>query len=80
MGAVVGEENGNRNGNGGSVSEFQLGNKNKYKRMESDDATEEDINHDSRKFVFACAIFASLNSVLLGYGSFFFFFWLLFQC
>lgn len=53
-----------------------MGSKNKYKRMDSD-ATEEDLalysegitnkNHNTKKFVFLCAIFASLNSVLLGY-------------
>lgn len=58
------------------------GDNGKYKRMDAD-ATEEDIvlsnndqqqegivieNRDTTKYVFACAIFASLNSVLLGYG------------
>ena len=64
------------NGNG------LVGGKNKYKRMDSD-ALEEDIvlssNHqdqegvyvekrDTKIYLLACAIFASLNSVLLGYG------------
>ncbi|KAF9683547.1 hypothetical protein SADUNF_Sadunf04G0025100 [Salix dunnii] len=63
------------NGNG------LVGGKNKYKRMDSD-ALEEDIvlssNHqdqegvyvekrDTKIYLLACAIFASLNSVLLGY-------------
>uniref|UniRef100_A0A5B7BBM6 Putative polyol transporter 4 isoform X1 n=1 Tax=Davidia involucrata TaxID=16924 RepID=A0A5B7BBM6_DAVIN len=49
----------------------------KYKRMDSDVAEEEDVSHcdhhqqdrtnTTKKFVLACAIFASLNSVLLGY-------------
>ncbi|KAK0579210.1 hypothetical protein LWI29_022894 [Acer saccharum] len=56
-------------------------NGNKYKRMDGEGNEEEDLtlsnnqeqgfvdNGDQRanKFVFACAIFASLNSVLLGY-------------
>ncbi|PHT56068.1 putative polyol transporter 4 [Capsicum baccatum] len=53
------------NGNGGVM---------KYKRMNSDgmeeDAgalCEEKRNESSRKYVLVCAIFASLNSVLLGY-------------
>ena len=74
MGLVGGEENGNGEG---MVGKIHMGSKNKYKRMDSD-ATEEDLalysegitnkNHNTKKFVFLCAIFASLNSVLLGYG------------
>ncbi|PON96096.1 Sugar/inositol transporter [Trema orientale] len=69
MGFVGGQENGNGNGNGGSVSEFHLGNKNnRYKRMDSDVSEEIlDRDHQTKRFVVACAIFASLNSVLLGY-------------
>ncbi|PON36804.1 Sugar/inositol transporter [Parasponia andersonii] len=71
MGFVGGQENGNENGNGngGSVSEFHLGNKNnRYKRMDSDVSEEIlDKDHQTKRFVVACAIFASLNSVLLGY-------------
>ncbi|KAJ7968517.1 Polyol transporter like [Quillaja saponaria] len=73
MGLMGGEENGNEER---VVSGIQMGTKNKYKRMDFD-VTEEDVtfsnggmtdrNHNTRKFVFACAIFASLNSVLLGY-------------
>ncbi|KAK9939122.1 hypothetical protein M0R45_015830 [Rubus argutus] len=48
----------NENGETG-LSAVPLGFKNKYKRMDSQ-LTE-------RKYVLACAIFASLNSVLLGY-------------
>nr|POE96088.1 putative polyol transporter 4 [Quercus suber] len=74
MGLVGGEEN----GNGERVGEVHIGSKNKYKRMDSD-FIEEDLalysdgmvmtrkNSNSKKFVFLCAIFASLNSVLLGY-------------
>ncbi|XP_062096615.1 probable polyol transporter 4 [Humulus lupulus] len=65
-----GGENVNGNGNGGSVSEFQLGKKNRYKRMDFDlleEEEDEEQRHDTKKFVVACAIFASLNSVLLGY-------------
>ncbi|GLU23040.1 hypothetical protein SLE2022_390740 [Rubroshorea leprosula] len=58
-------------------------NEKKYKRMDSSDGAEEEIvlsnnekleesviqsvSNDTRKYVIACAIFASLNSVLLGY-------------
>lgn len=53
-------------------------NKNKYKRMDSDfdDDFNDALTHHqqteerrktTRKFVFACAVFASLNNVLLGY-------------
>ncbi|XP_057431977.1 probable polyol transporter 4 isoform X2 [Lotus japonicus] len=56
-------------GNGG------VGSKTKYIRMTSDltEAEEEDegglqtSNYDTKKYIIACAIFASLNSVLLGY-------------
>jgi len=69
---------GEENGNGERVGEVHIGSKNKYKRMDSD-FVEEDLalyndgmemtrkNSNSKKFVFLCAIFASLNSVLLGY-------------
>lgn len=61
------------NGNGGLL---------KYKRMDSDGMEEdvavlcEDKRNDmsSRKYVLVCAIFASLNSVLLGYGWYIYFF------
>lgn len=75
MGLVGLQENGN--GEMGLV-------KNKYKRMDSeltdfDDDIDEATQHHhlqlersktTRKYVFACAVFASLNSVLLGYGNF----------
>lgn len=71
MGLVGVQENGN--GNGGLISEIPLGAKTKYIRMTSDpnEAEEEGLStkeHDTKKYIFACAIFASLNSVLLGYG------------
>jgi len=62
------------NGNGDLISEIPLGIKTKYIRMTSeaeDDEEEEGLatkKHDSKKYIFACAVFASLNSVLLGYG------------
>lgn len=75
------------NGNIGDIglSGVSLGSKNKYKRMDSemkededDDALhhhqEEDRRSRTKKYVFACAVFASLNSVLLGYGKCFLFF------
>lgn len=47
-----------------------LGAKNKYRRMDFHDEDEEDLQmekrrKDRRKYVFACSVFASLNSVLL---------------
>lgn len=75
MGLAGGEENGNAEGI--SVTEFRLGSNKKYKRMGSTFITEKSVSiltdkkHDTKKFVIACAIFASLNSVLLGYGWFF---------
>lgn len=67
-----------QNGNGEmGLAGVPLGSKNKYKRMNSelpedyDDASnqhhQEDTNKSTRRYVFACAVFASLNSVLLGY-------------
>ncbi|KAL7000362.1 putative polyol transporter 4 [Sarracenia purpurea var. burkii] len=64
----------------GEVGVHHLGSKNKYKRMNSElteDGGDDDSSrhhHDqqersrsARKFVYACSVFASLNSVLLGY-------------
>ncbi|KAG8641453.1 probable polyol transporter 4 [Manihot esculenta] len=60
--------------NGNGEMDVSLGGKNKYKRMDSeftqdiDDASHhQDRSSSTRKYVLACAIFASLNSVLLGY-------------
>nr|XP_023891746.1 probable polyol transporter 4 isoform X1 [Quercus suber] len=74
MGLVGVQENGN--GEMG-LSGLPLGSKNKYRRMNSeltedyDDAShqqhQEDRNKSTRKYVLSCAVFASLNSVLLGY-------------
>lgn len=66
------------NGNGEmGLSAIPLGAKNKYKRMNSelvednDDVLNqqqrEERRSSTRKYVIACAIFASLNNVLLGY-------------
>ncbi|OIW08381.1 hypothetical protein TanjilG_03057 [Lupinus angustifolius] len=64
------------NGNGDlGLSGIPLGTKNKYKRMNSEFADDnddvwqqqEDRRNSTRKYVIACAIFASLNNVLLGY-------------
>ncbi|XP_060209521.1 probable polyol transporter 4 [Lycium barbarum] len=57
------------NGHGEMVlSDFPLGSKNKYKRMDSEYAEDDDPSQKStRKYVFGCAVFASLNNVLLGY-------------
>ncbi|KAK7246538.1 hypothetical protein RIF29_41407 [Crotalaria pallida] len=72
MGLVGIQENGN--GNGQISSDIPLGTKTKYIRMESDatEAEEEEEglknnNPETKKYILACAIFASLNSVLLGY-------------
>lgn len=66
----------NGNGEKGGVA---LGSRNKYRRMDSemsedlDDGShhhhhaQQDRSSSTRKYVFACAIFASLNNVLLGY-------------
>lgn len=57
--------------------EFQENGKggNKYMRMDSVIIQEDDIidqqdktNDNTKRYVIACAVFASLNSVLLGYG------------
>uniref|UniRef100_A0A5B6YRK7 Putative polyol transporter 4 n=1 Tax=Davidia involucrata TaxID=16924 RepID=A0A5B6YRK7_DAVIN len=75
MGLVSIQENGN---GGMGLSGVSLGTKNKYERMDSeltedgyDDAShhqhEQKRSITTRKYVIACAIFASLNSVLLGY-------------
>lgn len=71
MGLVGVQENGN-----GEVG-LSIGTKNKYRRMDSEDTEDfDDGSHhhhqekrssSTRKYVLACAIFASLNSVLLGY-------------
>ncbi|MCL7042853.1 hypothetical protein MKW94_006223 [Papaver nudicaule] len=63
------------NGDDGLVSKI-----NKYQKMDKDDEFDEELedsmiklrqqhrrSSDTRKYVFACAVFASLNSVLLGY-------------
>ncbi|XP_059660958.1 probable polyol transporter 4 [Cornus florida] len=62
------------------LSGVSLGSKNKYKRMDSElteDGGDDSSQHhheqkrsrsnSTKKYVFACAVFASLNSVLLGY-------------
>jgi hypothetical protein len=65
--------------NGGRLPGF-LGRQNKYVRM--DDVVPPPEEHDggvavrsgqsrsSTRYVFACSVFASLNSVLLGYGTY----------
>lgn len=67
-------------GHGSSEMDLSLGSKNKYKRMDHEDnGFDEDYDSQqhlrqlersrtTRKYVFACSVFASLNSVLLGYG------------
>ncbi|MFS8031219.1 putative major facilitator, sugar transporter, major facilitator superfamily [Helianthus anomalus] len=70
------------NGSGDlGLSNVPLGSKNKYRRMDSElnDYSDDDLevvpykqtqqerSSSTRKYVFACAVFASLNNVLLGY-------------
>lgn len=78
MGLKSGQENGN------SEMGLPLGAKNKYRRMDDSELRNSDDFDDdydaaehhrqmeraktTRKYVFACSVFASLNSVLLGYG------------
>ncbi|KAF5745973.1 polyol transporter 4 [Tripterygium wilfordii] len=73
MGMVGVQENGRTEMGLAGVS---LGSKNKYRRMDSelpedgDDASHhvyQDRRSSTRKYVIACAVFASLNNVLLGY-------------
>lgn len=72
MGLVGLEEN--RNGEI-ALSGMSLGSKNKYKRMDSvaredgdlDSSHQQERSRTTRNYVLACAVFASLNSVLLGY-------------
>ncbi|CAJ1961624.1 unnamed protein product [Sphenostylis stenocarpa] len=63
------QENGKGNGDG--VSENPLRNKTKYTMMTSDPVEDDEVlqnkKHEAKKYVFTCAVFASLNSVLLGY-------------
>lgn len=69
--------------NGNTEMGLPLGAKNKYRRMDSelthDDGFDDDYDaslhrhqlerrRSTRKYVFACSVFASLNNVLLGYG------------
>lgn len=71
------EEVGNGNGNG-LPRLSRLGEKVKYRRVDAEvneeeaegevSATGRSRGAQSRRYVFACAVFASLNNVLLGYG------------
>ncbi|KAH7533298.1 probable polyol transporter 4 [Ziziphus jujuba] len=71
MGLMGVQDNGNIGEMG--LSGVSLGSKNKYKRMNSemkedeDHHQKEDRRSSIKRYVFACAVFASLNSVLLGY-------------
>ena len=74
MGLSGAPENGNGVGGYGSgISKLLPSGKERYMRVDEDLARASDENETGRKsstkkFVFACAIFASLNSILLGYG------------
>lgn len=71
MGLVGVQENGN------GETGVALGSKNRYRRMDSELTEDDDIHfpedrsETTRKYVLACAVFASLNNVLLGYGKLF---------
>ncbi|KAF9590589.1 hypothetical protein IFM89_035907 [Coptis chinensis] len=66
----------NSNGDGG-LSTITMGKINRYRRMDAEITEEEEeqvhnhkssnINNSTKRFVIACAIFASLNMVLIGY-------------
>ncbi|XP_077241719.1 major facilitator superfamily protein [Tasmannia lanceolata] len=64
-------DQGNEDGNGNGFPKFPLGGKGKYQKMDMEltqgEETQQHQQNSSNKYVFACAIFASLNSVLLGY-------------
>lgn len=57
-------------------TDTEMGVKNKYERMDSlEEEEDEDLEvkwmqrrRGTKKYVYACALFASLNSILLGYG------------
>lgn len=76
MGLMGDQENGNGEMGLSGIS-LVSDKKNKYKRMDSELADDDgddvlalhqlDRKKSTRKYVFACAVFASLNSVLLGY-------------
>lgn len=69
-------------GENGSADSLGIGKKNKYKRMGPEIDDEDDFDDDlihyqrqlekrksTRRYVITCAVFASLNNVLLGYGN-----------
>lgn len=70
MASGDGKAIGDGTGNGKGVSMLPgFGGKGRYGRIDadlSDDGPRRGI--ESKRYIFACAIFASLNSVLLGYG------------
>ena len=73
---VLASGNGNGNGRGHGI-----GIKSAYTRMDSQISNEDGVapchlqaNAATSKYVIVCAVFASLNSVLLGYGRFRFLF------
>ncbi|KAJ3671514.1 hypothetical protein LUZ60_007593 [Juncus effusus] len=56
------------------VSSMEIGSESKYNRMGSEEEDDEDLEvrwvqrrRDTKKYVYACALFASFNSILLGY-------------
>lgn len=64
--AAFGNESGT--GNGSSILPG-IGSKGKYERIDAELANDRPTRgSESKRYVFVCAVFASLNSVLLGYG------------
>lgn len=58
----------NENGRGKKYRNIDHDGDGKYEERINGVVNEEMGNNSSKKYVFACAIFASLNCVLLGYG------------
>ena len=66
------QENGNNKkyemGSAAAEEEIVLTNNLQHKKEKEEGVVVNNICDNTRKYVFVCAIFASLNSVLLGYG------------
>ncbi|XP_043690235.1 probable polyol transporter 4 isoform X2 [Telopea speciosissima] len=68
---------GDADADGDGFSDLSSGNKHKYKKMDSELTEDDDLSHhhhrqkseshSTQKYVIACATFASLNTVLIGY-------------
>lgn len=67
MGVLENGKNFGRMGSDAAEEEFVRTNNLQHKKAEEEGVIVNDLSDSTRKYVFACAIFASLNSVLLGY-------------